>query len=175
MSALKARLEFLRRKVDQTAYDAMTQVGAPGVYYLRYDPASTVGDLEWGDFVSAYHPQPVRAIFLDNPAKLGTSSDPLFEVTREAGRNHTVIVITAEDAAGLGTNFLNADGTLDTSGRFVVQERWPMNFTVEKVFVKHLAGRPWRYVLALLESDTSARIDEPGENLAVPPVVGSPW
>jgi hypothetical protein len=180
MSDHRARLEALRAAVGGTVFDAMTQVRSSSrhpLYFLRYDAAKTVQDLTWGDMVEGYKPTPIRGIFLDNTFPLYRAGDPTFGVTREQARDKQVIVIAAEDADALGLKFLNPDGSLDTSGRFAVVERWPMTYTVERVFVKHLAGRPWRYVLLCNESASHARLDQPGENLATNGTEGgrSPW
>jgi hypothetical protein len=151
MSDHRARLEALRAAVGGTVFDAMTQVRSSSrhpLYFLRYDAAKTVQDLTWGDMVEGYKPTPIRGIFLDNTFPLYRAGDPTFGVTREQSRDKQVIVIAAEDADALGLKF-----------------------------VKHLAGRPWRYVLLCNESASHARLDQPGENLATNGTEGgrSPW
>ncbi|MCD0159786.1 hypothetical protein IHN63_00535 [Deinococcus sp. 6YEL10] len=177
MSRLRARLERLRDVVDRTAYDATTQLVGGKVQplvYLDRDTVTSVADQSWGEFVEAYRARTVRGLFLDRPGVA------VAEVIRDLDRDSSVIVIEVRDAERAGLKYLNPDGSLNTSGRFVVAERFPLNFSVTDLVVRHMAGRPWRLVYTVKEAQTHHRIDPAGqqvENLEPRPVnpYGGGW
>lgn len=173
----KARVELLRRRINATAYAATTQTVVNGeiqpIVYLAHDKTHSIGDLSWGEFVEGYRASSVRGVFMDKPGGW------MLEIIRDIDRDTSVIVIEVVDAIKAGIKWQLDDGTLDISGRFVVAERFPMNYAVTNLVVRHIAGRPWRLIYSVKEAVSHHRIDptrEKVENLEnLPAAPDSPY